>query len=419
MRPTHFILLLFLVPFLAVAQQKMTLEDCYALANKNYPLAKQNQLLSQKKNLELQTLAKDYLPKIDLNAQATYQSEVTQVPVKIPNSTINPLNKDQYRATLDINQIIYNGGLQEVNNTIKETQTKVQQQQVSVNLYQLKTRINQLYFSIFLLQERAAILLAKREQLQSKITEVKTGVKFGALLPASEKVLEAEELKIKQQLSEIKFDKKRALENLSILTASPLDENTTLLKPTLNLDSNSKNNRPELQLFDLQNEQIEISKTAISKNNLPKLKAFGQAGYGNPGLNMLDNSFQTFYMVGLKANWNVFDWNKSKTDKEILSVSENIIAAEKETFLLNNSIQLQEMNNEIQKLEEIISSDLEIIALRETVLKSSDAQLKNGVITASDYIVEFTNLYEAKTNYKLHEIQLLLAKANYNITKGN
>ena len=198
-----------------------------------------------------------------------------------------------------------------------------------------------------------------------------------------------------------------------------MDENTTLLKPTLNLDINSKNNRPELQLFDLQNEQIEISKTAISKNNLPKLKAFGQAGYGNPGLNMLDNSFQTFYMVGLKANWNVFDWNKSKTDKEILSVSENIIAAEKETFLLNNNIQLQEMNNEIQKLEEIISSDLEIIALRETVLKSSDAQLKNGVITASDYIVEFTNLYEAKTNYKLHEIQLLLAKANYNITKGN
>lgn len=419
MRPIHLISLLFLAPYLAVAQQKLSLEDCYDLANKNYPLAKQNQFLSQKKDLELQTLSKDYLPKIDLNAQATYQSEVTQVPVKIPNSTINPLNKDQYRATLDINQIIYNGGLQEVNNTIKETQTKVQQQQVSVNLYQLKTRINQLYFSIFLLQERAAILLAKREQLQSKITEVKTGVKFGALLPASEKVLEAEELKIKQQLSEIKFDKKRALENLSILTASPLDENTTLLKPTLNLDSNSKNNRPELQLFDLQNEQIEISKTAISKNNLPKLKAFGQAGYGNPGLNMLDNSFQTFYMVGLKANWNVFDWNKSKTDKEILSVSENIIAAEKETFLLNNSIQLQEMNNEIQKLEEIISSDLEIIALRETVLKSSDAQLKNGVITASDYIVEFTNLYEAKTNYKLHEIQLLLAKANYNITKGN
>lgn len=419
MRPIHFILFLFIAPFLALAQQKLSLEDCYDLANKNYPLAKQNNLLSQKKNLELQTLSKDYLPKMDLNAQATYQSDVTQVPVKIPNSTIEPLNKDQYRATLDVNQVIYNGGLYEVNTKIKETENKLEQQQVTVNLYQLKNRINQLYFSIFLLQERAEILLAKREQLKSKITEVKTGVKFGALLPASEKVLEAENLKIQQQLSEIKFDKKKALESLSTLTATPLEENTTLVKPTLNLDLNSKNNRPELQFFDLQNEQIEISKKAITRNNLPKMKAFSQVGYGNPGLNMLDNSFQTFYMLGLKANWNVFDWNKSKTEKEILSVSENIISNEKETFLLNNKLQLQEMNNEIQKLEEIISADSDIISLREAVLKSSDAQLKNGVITSSDYVVELTNLYEAKTNYKLHEIQLLLAKANYNITKGN
>lgn len=419
MRLINFILLLLTVPFLSLAQQTVSLEDCYDLATKNYPLAKQNNLLSQKMDLEITTLSKEYLPKVDLNAQATYQSNVTQVPVKIPNSTINPLNKDQYRATLDINQIIYNGGLQEVNNKIRETQTKVQQQQVAVNLYQLKTRINQLYFSLFLLQERAEIALAKQELLKFKIDEVKSGVKFGAILPASEKVLEAENLKIKQQLSEIKFDKKRALESLSMLTYTPFEENVILVKPMSNLNQNTENNRPELKLFDLQNEQIEISKKAITHNNLPKIKAFGQAGYGNPGLNMLDNSFQTFYMLGLKANWNVLDWNKSKTEKEILSVSENIVSTEKETFLLNNNLQIQEINNEIQKLEEIINTDLEIIALREAVLKSSDAQLKNGVITASDYIVDFTNLYEAKTNYKLHEIQLLLMKANYKTIQGN
>jgi outer membrane protein TolC len=419
MRTTNLLLLLVLVPFISLAQQKISLEDCYDLANNNYPLAKQNKLLSQKISLEKQNLAKDYLPKIDLNAQATYQSDVTEVPIKIPNSTINPLNKDQYRATLDINQIIYNGGLYEVSSKITETLNKIQKQQLVVNLYQLKTRINQLYFSIFLLQERAEILVVKQQQLKSKIAEVKTGVKFGALLPASEKVLEAENLKIQQQLSEIKFDKKRALESLSLLTYTPIEENTILVKPMFQLDLKTKNNRPELKLFDLQNEQLEISKEAITKNNLPKMKAFGQAGYGNPGLNMLDNSFQTFLLVGLKANWNVFDWNKSKTDKEILSVSKNIVSTEKETFLLNNNLQLQEMNNEIQKLEEIISSDSDIIALREAILKSSDAQLKNGVITASDYIVELTNLYEAKTNCKLHEIQSLLAKASYQLIKGN
>lgn len=401
------------------AQQKITLDDCYALANKNYPIAKQTELLQQKSAFEIDALNKGKLPKIDLNAQGTYQSAVTELPIHLPNLTVNPLNKDQYRATLDVNQLVYNGGIIDANSKLKEVQTKTQQQQVRVNLYQIKTKINQLFFSVLLLQERKAILISKQEQLISKISEVKTGVKFGAILPASEKVLEAENLKIKQQLVEIQFDKKRLLENLSTLTFSTIDENTILVQPIISNDFSAESNRPELKLYDLQTTQIEVSKDLISKNNFPKINAFGQAGYGNPGLNMLDNSFQTFYMLGLKANWNVFDWNKTKNEKQALSVSADIVSTEKETFLLNSKLQLQEMENEIHKTEAVINTDLEIISLREYVVKSSDSQLKNGVITTSEYLVEFTNLYEAKTNQKLHEVQLALAKANYQTVKGN
>jgi outer membrane protein TolC len=399
------------------AQQTLSLENCYDLVNKNYPLAKQTELLQQKSAFEIESLNKGKLPKIDLNGQATYQSAVTGLPISLPNVT--PLNKDQYRATLDVNQLLYNGGMIDANSKLKESQTKTQQQQVAVNLYQIKTKINQLYFSVLLVQERKAILLLKQEQLNAKIKEVKSGVKFGAILPASEKVLEAENLKIKQQLIEIQFDKKRFLENLATLTFSTIDENTILEEPIFVNENSKDSNRPELKLFDLQNEQIEVSKEVISKNNLPKINAFGQAGYGNPGLNMLDNSFQTFYMVGLKANWNVFDWNKSKTEKQALSVSADIVLTEKETFLLNNNLQLQEMENEISKTESILKTDLDIIDLREYVVKSADAQLKNGVITSSEYLVELTSLYESKTNQKLHVIQLALAKANYQVTKGN
>jgi outer membrane protein TolC len=409
---------LILLPFFATAQENLSLDNCYALANANYPLAKQTELLQQKSALEIDAINTGKLPKIDLNAQATYQSDVTELPIHLPNVTVNPLNKDQYRATFDVNQLLYNGGLIDANAKLKEAQTKTQQQQVEVNLYQIKTQINQLYFSVLLLQKQKSILLSKQDQLNSKIKEVKTGVKFGAILPASEKVLEAENLKINQQLVGIQFDKKRLLANLSTLIFKTIDENTTLTEPTITVNFASENNRPELKLFDLQNEQIEDSKTIISKNKLPRINAFGQAGYGNPGLNMLDNSFQTFYMLGLKANWNVFDWNKSKTEKQVLSVSADIVNSEKETFLLNNKLQLQEKENEILKTEEIIKSDSQIIALREDVLKSLDAQLKNGVITSSEYLVEFTNLYEAKTNQKIHEIQLALAKANYQLSKG-
>ncbi len=415
MRPL-LIRLLIIMPLFAVAQQKITLEECYALANKNYPLAQQTNLLQQKNSLETESIQKGKLPKIDLNVQATYQSAVTQIPIPMPNVT--PLNKDQYRSTLEMNQLLYNGGLIDANSKIKEVQTKTKQQQVTVNLYQLKTKINLLYFTVLLLQEQKALFISKQQDLLSKIKEIKTGVKFGAILPASEKVLEAENLKIKQQLTEIQFNKKRILQNLSTLLLTPIDENSILILPNIIADFTSTNQRPEIQLFDLQNEQIELSKTVITKNKLPKVNAFAQAGYGNPGLNMLDNSFQTFYMMGLKANWNVFDWNKAKKDKEALSVSENIVQTEKDTFLLQTEMQLQEMENEINKLEAIITTDDEIIALRESVLQASSAQMKNGVITSSEYVTDLTRLYEAKTNIQTHQLQLNLAKANYQVIKG-
>ncbi len=410
-------LLVFLAFQFSDAQQVVTLEDCYTLVNKNYPLAKQSRLLTQKSAYEIQSLNTAKLPKIDLNAQATYQSDVTGLPIPLPNVT--PLNKDQYRATLDVNQLIFNGGLIDSNSKLKEIQTQTQQKQAEINLYSIKTRINQLYFSILLAQERKLILVSKQEQLASKIKEVKSGVKFGVLLPASEQVLEAENLKIKQQLIENQLDKTRFLASLSALIFSPLDEKTILEKPMVSLANDVVISRPEIELFALQNQQISSSKEIISKNNLPKISAFGTAGYGNPGLNMLNNSFQTFYLVGVKANWNVFDWNKSKTEKEALSVSEAIINTEKETFLLNTHLHLQEIQTEIKKLDEAIKTDQEITNLRESVAKSSDAQLKNGVITSSDYLVEFSNLYESKINHKTHQIQLALAKANYQVIKGN
>lgn len=413
------ILILIIVPFFTTAQQHLSLEDCYALVNKNYPIAKQSKLLQEKSALDIATINLGKLPRLELNAQVTYQSDVTQLPIKIPNLTVDPANKDQYKATFDVNQILYNGGLINANAEMKEIQTKTQQQQVQVNLYQLKSKINQLYFSILLSQEKMEILKAKQQQLVSKVNEVKTAVKYGAILAASEKILEAESLKIKQQLTEINYDKKRFIANLASLTFSTIPDNVILIKPIFEKNFTTINGRPELQLFDLQNQQIEHSKTIITKNKVPKINAFGQAGYGNPGLNMLDNSFQTFYMLGVKANWNVFDWNKSKKEKEALTISEAIIVTEKETFLVNTNLQLQEMENEINKLDEITSTDSEIIALRQYVVKSADSQLKNGVITASDYLIELTNLYEAKLNQKIHEIQLDLANANYLIINGN
>ncbi len=410
------IILILITTLPSLAQQPITLKECYTLVAQNYPLAKQAELFEAQNKLDTDVISTSKLPQFSLDAQATYQSDVIEVP--IPNADIEPLNNDQYRATLSVNQLIYNGGAIDASLNVKSAQLKTKQKQVDVNLYQLKQKINQLYFSILLSQETKVLIEAKQAQLKSKLGEVQSGIKYGVLLPASDKVLEAEILKLNQQFREVESNKASLIETLSSIIGQSLDRATTFQNPLVEIPLETDLNRPELELFQLKREEIESSEALMAKQNIPKLLGFATGGYGNPGLNVLDNSFQPFYTVGIKLNWNVFDWSSNKKQRESLSINKDIVNTESETFELNTNIELNQQQKEIEKIEGFISSDLEIINLRKEVLQSADSQLKNGVITSSAYITELTNLYEDENTLVKHNIQLQLAKANYNVIKG-
>ncbi len=398
------------------AQEQLTLDECYQLVTINYPLAQQSGLLEKQNAIELEVIGAEALPQLNFSAQATYQSDVIEIP--IPNAGIEPLNKDQYRATVSVNQLIYGGGQVNAALNAKSSVLKTQQKQVEVNLYQLKKQVNQLYFSVLLLQEKDNLLNSKKEQLQAKLKEVKSGIENGMLLPTSDKTLEAELLKINQQFLEIDLNKTTLIENLSLLIGKTLSTKVHFQDPLITTVSNSIISRPELDLFQLKKEEIKNSEQLLSKQNSPKLIGFANGGYGNPGLNMLDNSFQAFYTVGVKLNWKVFDWNANKKKRESLAINKDIIDNETVLFELNTTMELNQQQSEIEKLSGFIASDLEIIQLRKEVLQSAESQLRNGVITSSAYITELTNLYEDQNNLSAHKIQLSLVKANYNITKG-
>ena len=172
-------------------------------------------------------------------------------------------------------------------------------------------------------------------------------------------------------------------------------------------------------MFQFQKKEIANNQSVIGKQNFPKLSAFATGGYGNPGLNALENSFQSFYITGLKLNWNVFDWNTTKKQQQSLDIQKQIIDTQVEEFTLNNQIALEQQQTEINNINNFIESDLQIIALRKDVLQTANSQLKNGVITVSAYTTELTNLYDSENALLQHKIQLELAKANYNILKGN
>lgn len=412
------LLLVGMLPLFVWSQRAITLDECFDLAAGNHPLSRESVLMDNQSRLDMDAIQKGKLPRLALNARATYQSDVTSLPIQLPNVSVEPPNNDQYRATLDVDQVIYNGGVIDAKARVKEAASRVGQQEVAVNLYKLKNEITQLYLSVLLLQENRDLLEAKEKQLHSRLQEVRAGVKYGVLLSSSADALEVELLRIRQSYSELNHTESGLLKQLSLLIGQELDRAVVFRQPEVFTGANRNSQRPELMLFELQKNQVQLSGEILSRSRMPRLVAFAQGGYGNPGLNMLDNSFSPFYMAGLRLNWDIFDWNKVNTEKQSLQIHGEIIDAQKDSFEMSTNLELAAIQSEIAKIAEMISYDEAIIPLREKMVKTAESQLRNGVITSSAFITEFTNLFEARNQLALHRTQLLMRQIQYQLTEG-
>ncbi|MGB7843419.1 MAG: TolC family protein, partial [Salinimicrobium sp.] len=220
------ILFLLLISSVTSAQGILSLQECYDLAEENYPLASQISLLEEKTAHEIEVIQKDYLPKIELNGKATYQSDVIEIPLKFDGQTINSVDKDQYRASLDVEQLIFNGGKIDAKKELIRAELLSRSQQVKVSLYEIKKMINKYYFGILELREKKALLISKEDALEERLQEMESLVRYGAALAASEEVLKAEILKIKQQQDEVESSLHKALKTLSLYIAIPVETST-------------------------------------------------------------------------------------------------------------------------------------------------------------------------------------------------
>ncbi|MFH1160805.1 MAG: TolC family protein [bacterium] len=413
----------FLMPEGLRAQDTLTLDVCYKLAEQNYPLSSQTALLAGSNALKVKNLNKNYLPQFNLNGQASYQSDVTVVelnpPAGFPPLEMPVLSKDWYKATLDISQSIWDGNVTGYQKKVESYNLQVDQTNIQAQLYQLKERVNQFFFAIVLLNENEKLLNSSKNQLTEKLREIDAGIFYGVVLQSAADAIKAELINLDQRLDEIRIDRATAYKMLSDLLSTTVTESTVLALPTQVLNSlNYENKRLENQVFDLQRARLEVLRNMVTTKWNPKFYAFGQGGIGRPGLNMLSNDLEPFYIVGVKATWTPWNWNVNKQEKKILDIQSNIIHTQQLTFDKNLKIQSERDIGEIQKALVALGKDQEIIALRERISVSASHQLNNGVITSSDYVNRLTEERQAKLNYEIHRIQLIKAQLSYLFNQG-
>ena len=400
------------------AQETITLEQCYQWSRENYPLIKKQELIKKAEQYTTENALKGWLPQVNITAQATYQNDVTQFPVKLPNVNVEPLSKDQYKVFADVSQTIYDGGNIRNQKNLAKIQSEVQNIQTEVELDKLKERINQLYFGILQTNKQWTQLQFTKLDIKEGIKKAEAQLKNGVIFRSNLDVLKAELVKIEQKEIELQAIKQNFVQMLSYFIKKNIDENTQLETPEKILLTKN-NNRSELKLFDAQKQLLETQRKIINTKNTPKLGAFFQGGYGKPGFNMLKNEFDIFYIGGIRLNIPISGFYTQKNDLALLENQSQEIEIQRENFLFNqNFIEIQQ-RNDLEKIQNLIDKDNELIELRKNIKTASLAQLENGVINTNDYLREVTAEEQAILTKITHEIQYLLTQYNLKAQLNN
>ncbi len=411
------ILLLFLYSF-SFAQETLTIEEAYTMAKQNYPLIKRNNLIGKTRQFNIENASKAWLPQIQVVGQATYQNEVTQLPFSLPNMTIEPLSKDQYKVYADVQQTIYDGGMIANQKKIADVTAGIEKQKTEVELDKLEERINQLYFGILQTDEQIQQTKLTEKDIQNGLSKAEAQLTNGVILRSQMDVLKAQLILLEQKQIELETVRKNFLDLLSVFINKKLNANTALQRPE-KIEFTRENNRTELQLFQLQHLAVDVQKSLLHSKNSPKLGAFFQGGYGKPGFNMLKNEFDLFYIAGIRLNIPISGYYTQKNDLGLLTIQQEEIEVQKENFLFNQQFQTLQSSNELEKIQNLIDKDVQLIVLRERILKASLAQLENGVINTNDYLREVHELDRAKNQKIIHEIQFLLTQFNLRAQLNN
>lgn len=415
---------LLLAPGMLAAQprKKISLDEACRLAQQNYPLVKQKDLVKQTAALTVENLSKGLLPQVSISGQASYQSDVTRIDVSLPGFSFEPPSRDQYKLVADVSQLLFDGGLTREQKTVQQLNAAVEESRVDVELYKVQDRVSQVYLSVLYLDQQLKQVELVKADIGTGIRKVDAMVQNGTAFRSGLSMLQAEQLKAEQRAIEIRASRQGMIDVLALFLGQALDSAVVFERPTAVtglVDSPAVISRPELKLFAGQSRLALQQQRLLQAKTLPKASLFVQSGYGKPGLNFLKNSFDFYYIGGLRLNWSLGGYYTIKKEKQLVALNKQNVDLQQETFLLNTRTQLKQQESEIGKLRRLIATDTEIIRLRHSVTDAAKAQLDNGVITAGDFLREVNAEDQARQALIAHEVQLLQAQINYKTTSGN
>ena len=390
-----------------------TLQECQRAAEQNYPLIRQYDLIEKTTELTVANIQKGWLPQISASAQATYQSDVVAWPEQMEviyqqmGLDMKGLKKDQYRVGIDINQTVYDGGAISSQAAIAREQGNVQAAQNEVNLYQVRKRVNEMYFALLLLEDQIRLNQDLQELLAGSEKKLESMEKGGIASKSDYQNVKAERLNVAQQGTDLESQRRMLPTMLSTLCGIEVNN---VQKPPVS-EISGVNNRPEMRLFSSQLRLADAQEKALNAAIMPKLGVFAQGFYGYPGYNMFEDMINHKWslngMVGARLTWNIGALYTRKNDKAKIQLQRDMTENNRDVFLFNSNLEQIQQNEEIARYKRLMADDEEIIALRSTVRKAAESKLSHGIIDVNDLVREINQENAAKVQRSMHEILML------------
>ncbi len=401
------ILLLLLACQSAVVFGQLTIEECYLLARDNYPLVRQYGLIGLSEGYDLKNASKAWVPQLSLTAKATYQTDVTSLPIELPGIEVPTLAKDQYQIQAEVSQVIWDGGATKASKDGIRAQGDVDRAQFEVDMYAIRERINNLFFGILLLERQISLNDLYLQNLQVNYDRIAGYMANGVANQADLDAVRAEQLTAKQNTTKMQASLSAYIRMLAAFTGKQPDDVSLVMPGILQPITGTAENRPEMGLFDAMQRRIETQRSKINASNTPQLGLFIQGGYGRPGLNMLQDQFKTYAIGGVRLSWNIGSFYTRRNNLQKIETGVAQVDVQRETFLFNNDLQQTQLDAEYRKFTQIMEDDDEIIRMRGNIVKASEAKFENGTITSSDLMRDLIAQQNAKVGKALHEIELM------------
>lgn len=400
---------------LCFGQTSITIEECYSKARENYPLIRKLGLVEKTKEYNIGNLNKGYLPQLMFSSKATYQSDVTKIPIDLEamgfkGVEIPHLSQDQYGISLDLNQTIWDGGAIKSSKEAVKSSSEVEKRNIEVSLYAVNERINHIYFGILLADARIEQNRLLKKILTDNYAQVESYVKNGIANQSDLDAIRVDMIKAEQNEIDFVTARKTYITILARLTGMEIDRETKLVKPLPERPTQSDAlGRPEMSLFDAQVMKYRSDYNRINSGLYPRLSLFATGGYGKPGLDMFENKFAPYYIAGIKLNWNIGNFYSLKGQRKLIRNNIDMVENRRELFLFNTDIDKTQKELAIDKYMNQIKYDDEIIRLKTSIRKASEAKIVNGTISGTDLMRDINSEHSAVQTKILHEIQLLLA----------